>query len=45
MGLAQTYEELKQFDEAARYYRLVLKYDPQNASVKSQLEKLEKTTP
>ena len=45
MGLAQTYEELKQFDEAAKYYRLVLKYDPQNADVKRQLENLAKPAP
>ena len=38
-GLATTYMELKQWDKAAKYYKMWLKVEPDNANAKAGLEK------
>jgi tetratricopeptide (TPR) repeat protein len=38
-GLASTSMELKQYDQAAQYYRMWLKAEPNNVAAKAGLEK------
>ncbi|MHC4658003.1 MAG: tetratricopeptide repeat protein [Planctomycetota bacterium] len=42
-GLATTYMELGQYNKAAEYYEMWLKVEPDNAQVKAELERLNRT--